>query len=72
MTPCPADLDCFYGITGKPGKAFWEKAGFKVIGTESSQPSEQNEWTATVEAQAAEKGLSKEEAWTRYHMAYEL
>ena len=27
------DLDWFYGIQGGGGKAFWEKAGFKVVGT---------------------------------------
>ena len=67
-----ADLDCFYGVTGVPGRAFWEKAGFKVIGTRYDEWPNDDDWKATDEAQAAKKGFSKKEAWTMYRMAYEL
>ena len=66
------DLDCFYGIVGGGGKAFWEKAGFKVIGSYHDEYQKDDDWKATVEAQAKVKGLSKQEAWTWYHMMYEL
>ena len=32
----------------------------------------EDKWKATVESEAEAKGLSKQEAWTWYHMAYEL
>lgn len=67
-----ADLDCFYGITGGAGKTFWEKAGFKVIGTHYEEGPKAGDWQATVESQARAKGMSKEEVWTLYHMACEL
>jgi len=67
-----ADLDCMYGIYGGGGKAFWEKAGFKVVGTRYGESPNDDEWKAIVESQAEAKGMSKEEAWTTFRMAYEL
>ena len=70
--PLAAALDCFYGQTGGAGKAFWEKAGFKVIGTSYEEWPKDDDWKATVESQAKAKGMSKKEAWTTYHMACDL
>jgi len=67
-----ADLDCMYGQYGAAGKAFWEKAGFRVIGTKYVEWPNDDQWKATVEAQAEERGMSNREAWTWYRMAYEL
>ena len=67
----PCDLDFFYGIWGGGGKAFWEKVGFKVIGT-IHRP---QEWSgadmATLRAQMADRGMTEDEVWTFYRMAYE-
>ena len=67
-----ADLDCWYGISGAGGKALWEKAGFKVIGTHYDEWPKDDDWKATVESQRKEKGMTENEAWSKYHMAYEL
>jgi len=67
-----ADLDFFYGQTGGAGKAFWEKAGFKVIGTSYEEWPKDDNWKTTVESQAKAKGMSKKEAWTVYHIACDL
>ena len=67
-----ADLDFFYGQTGGAGKAFWEKAGFEVIGMRHEEAPSDGDWKTTVESQAKAKGMSKKEAWTVYHMACDL
>ena len=67
-----ADLDCMYGIFGGGGKAFWLKAGFKVVGRHYNEMAEGDPWHDTAESQAQAKGMSKQEAWTWYHMAYDL
>jgi len=67
-----ADLDCMYGMSGGAGKAFWEKAGFKVVGTHFEEYPNDDDWKATVESQAKAKGMSMREAWTLYHMACDL
>lgn len=61
-----------YGQYGGGGKAFWEKAGFKVIGTRYDEWPKEDDWKLIVESQAKVKGMSKEEMWTWYLMAYEL
>ncbi len=67
-----ADVDYMYGIYGGGGKAFWEKAGFRVVG-QVRQPTPTDErWRTIVEIQAQEKGMSAEEAWMWYRMVYEL
>ena len=68
-----ADLDCFYGTCGGGGKAFWEKAGFEVVGTLRPDKSFWGEyWTDIIERQRKDKGMTAEEVWTWYRMAYEL
>lgn len=68
-----ADLDCFYGTCGGGGKAFWEKAGFKVIGTfREDKNLWGGYWTDIIERQRNAKGMSEEEVWIWYRMAYEL
>ena len=67
------DLDWFYGIQGGGGKAFWEKASFKVLGTFYKRAFGLGEdFTAIVRPQMVEKGMTEEEVWTWYRMAYEL
>ena len=61
-----------YGQCGGVGKALWEKAGFKVIGSHHDEYQKEDNWKTTVESQAKAKGMSKREAWTWYHMVYEL
>ena len=68
-----SDLDCFYGTCGGGGKAFWEKAGFEVVGTLRPDKSFWGDyWTDIIERQRKEKGMTAEEVWTWYRMAYEL
>ena len=68
-----ADLDCFYGICGGGGKAFWEKAGFKVIGTFREKNDFWGDyWTDIIERQRKDKGMTAKDVWTWYRMAYEL
>jgi hypothetical protein len=59
-----ADLDYMYGIYGGGGKALWEKAGFKVIGTHYHDLPSDDFGRAIVERQRKEKGMSQEEAQT--------
>jgi hypothetical protein len=66
-----ADLDCMYGQYGGGGKAFWEKAGFRVTGTKYQEWPHDDDWKALVEAQAQQKGMTNREAWTSYYMAYD-
>jgi len=69
------DLDWFYGIWGGGGKEFWQKAGFEVVGTIHARPKWADGDTADtllLRAQAAEKGMTQEEIWTFYRVAYEL
>jgi len=67
------DLDCMYGVVGGGGKAFWEKAGFRVVRTYYDEaPKEMVDWRAAVESQARAKGISRQEAWTWYRMGYDL
>lgn len=73
VTVAHSDLDCMYGIAGKGGISFWEKLGFRIVGTCYHEPPEgMDEWRVTVESQARDKGMTKKEAWTWYRMAYEL
>jgi GNAT superfamily N-acetyltransferase len=68
-----ADVDGFYGQMGGGGKAFWEKAGFRVAKAYYFRP---ENWKADfvnlAEAQGREKGLTVEEVWTWYRMRYDL
>jgi GNAT superfamily N-acetyltransferase len=66
-----SDLDCFYGTCGGGGKAFWEKAGFHVVGTFRAEPWG-GYWTDIIRRQREEKGMTEDEVWTWYRMAYEL
>jgi GNAT superfamily N-acetyltransferase len=67
------DLDFYYGIWGGGGKAFWEKAGFTSIGTiYGPQDWSGGDYGAFLRAQAAEKGMTEEEAWTFHRMACEF
>lgn len=67
------DLDFFYGQWGGGGKAFWEKAGFRAVGTICRPEEWADEDDMTVlRAQAAENGMSEEEVWTYYRMSCEL
>ena len=59
------------GTCGGGGKAFWEKAGFRVIGTFHAEPWG-GYWTDIIERQRKAKDMTEEEVWTRYRMAYEL
>lgn len=65
------DLDVYYGIFGGGGRAFWEKAGFEVIGSFRDSCAMQ-EWREVVETERQRKGISEEEAETWYLMSYEL
>ena len=54
------DLDWFYGIQGGGGKGFWEKAGFKVIGTFFKRAWEfDGDDKSVVQAQMAEKRMTE-------------
>ena len=66
-----SDLDCFYGTYGGGGKAFWEKVGFKVVGTFRAERWG-GDWTDIIERQRKAKGMTAEEVWTWFLMAYEL
>jgi GNAT superfamily N-acetyltransferase len=68
----PCDLDFFYGIWGGGGKTFWEKAGFRAVGTIYRPQEWSEEDMATLRAQTADKGMTEEDAWTFHRMAYEL
>lgn len=67
------DLDWFYGIQGGGGRAFWEKAGFKEIGSffRRAWDFAPDAWS-TVKDQMNEKGMSERDIWTWYRMAYDL
>lgn len=68
-----SDLDCFYGICGGGGRAFWEKAGFKVMETFREKNDFWGDyWTDTIERQRNEKGMTTQEVWTYYQMNYDL
>ena len=67
------DLDWYYGIQGGGGKAFWEKAGFRVNGTFYKRAWEfDKDSKAIVQAQMVEKGMTEKEIWTWYRMVYVL
>jgi len=67
------DLDWFYGIQGGGGKTFWEKAGFRVVGSFYKRAWEFDEQDkATIETQMAEKGMTDDDVWTWYRMMCEL
>jgi hypothetical protein len=65
------DLDVFYGICGGGGKAFWEKASFRAIGSQLKKPWK-GEIAEVVERQRQERGMSEKEAWTWHLMACDL
>lgn len=65
------DLDCFYGVCGDGGKAFWSKAGFRVIEKFRLQPWG-GYWESIIEEQRKAKGMSEEEMWTWFRMAIDL
>lgn len=67
-----ADIDYAYGMYGCGGKAFWEKAGFRAVGSERRPTPDNNQWRAIVETQAKEKGMTADEAWTWYQMVYDV
>lgn len=67
-----ADLDCFYGQLGGGGKAFWEKAGFRVAGTFHVKPAWTEDFMNIVERERREKGLTDDDVWTWYQMVYEF
>ena len=67
------DLDWFYGILGGGGKAFWEKAGFKVAGSFYKRAWQfKDEDKAAVDAQMARSGMTERDMWTWYRMQYDL
>lgn len=67
------DLDWFYGIQGGGGRSFWEKAGFKILGTFYKQAfGLPEDFTTIVQPQMVEKGMTEEEIWTWYQMGYDL
>ena len=66
------DLDVYYGQWGGGGKGFWEKAGFRVVGTIHKPQNWPDDLLAILHAQAAEKRMSEEDIWTYYRMMYEL
>jgi GNAT superfamily N-acetyltransferase len=66
------DLDFFYGIWGGGGRTFWEKAGFRSVGTVHRPHEWSDDDMAIVRAQMAEKGMSEEDVWTYHRMTYEL
>ena len=67
------DLDWFYGIQGGGGKAFWERAGFKVTSTFCRRAFDLGQdFTDIVGPQMLKKGMSEKDVWTWYRMAYEL
>lgn len=64
------------GLESRPdgwgGRAFWEKAGFKVMGT-SALPFTLSEFDKELtERQRKEKGISHEEAYACFHMMCDL
>ena len=66
------DLDWFYGIMGGGGKAFWEKAGFRVAEAVQWRPFVLSaEFAPIVEAQRRAAGMTEEEVWTWYWMVWE-
>lgn len=65
------DLDVYYGIFGGGGRAFWEKAGFRVIET-FRDPSALGECRTLIDAERQEKGIGEEEAETWFLMSYDL
>lgn len=67
-----ADIDYAYGLYGSGGKAFWEKAGFRVVQSERRPTPESESWRAIVETQAKERGISVDAAWTWYSMMIEI
>ncbi|MBN2583274.1 MAG: GNAT family N-acetyltransferase [Planctomycetes bacterium] len=66
-----ADIDFMYGEYGIGGKAFWEKAGFRVTRSHVDRPSDER-WRTIVEAQAREKHMDLDEAWSWYEMECRL
>jgi GNAT superfamily N-acetyltransferase len=72
-----ADIVAMYGQYGGGGKAFWEKAGFQVIGRYPDERVEEwitqsPEWRTIVESQAQRQGIPIKDVWTWYAMAYNL
>jgi hypothetical protein len=67
------DLDFFYGQWGGGGKSFWEKAGFRAIGTiyRPEEWSDSDDMTV-LRSQAADKGMTEQDVWTLHRMACEL
>ena len=67
------DLDWYYGIQGGGGKAFWEKAGFKVASTFHKRAFDLTDRARdVVEPQMAERGMTEDDIWTWYRMVCEL
>lgn len=68
-----ADVDCLYGQLGGGGRAFWEKAGFRVA---RSYPFVPEAWAPAfrelAERQGRAKGMTPEQVWTWYRMRYDL
>jgi predicted N-acetyltransferase YhbS len=69
-----SDLDWFYGILGGGGKAFWQKAGFRVAKSfyNRAWQFKDEEDKAAVEAQMAASGMTERDMWTWYRMQYDL
>jgi GNAT superfamily N-acetyltransferase len=66
------DLDVYYGQWGGGGRAFWEKVGFRVVGTVHRPQSWPDDLLTLLRAQAAEKGMSEDDVWTYPRMMREL
>jgi len=73
VTVAHCDLDWFYGVQGGGGRAFWEKAGFRVAGSFRKRAFALNgDARALVDAQMASAGMREEDIWTWYRMVYDL
>ena len=67
------DLDWFYGIQGGGGKAFWEKAGFRVAGSFHKRAWKFSEDDLPlIQAQMAASNMTWQDTWTWHRMTYEL
>jgi hypothetical protein len=61
------DLEILYAVTGQAGKTFWEKLGFKRIAAGVEEALLQDgDFTRAVRAEANVKGMSAEQAASKY------
>ena len=70
-----ADLPCIYVITGQAGRAFWEKLGFREVGSTIEPAFTESSHSGFVDnllKEAAEKGVNAEAAKNKYTMRLDL